>query len=360
MKKIFLLLLFFTPVLSYAQITITSTDVANYFALGTSYANRLDTTTTSVDIGTTGNFALDLSGLNFNVSYNLSSITLAQSGFASDFPAANYVIHSSIAVPETSNVYAFYNVGTDINSIGSAAIATIEGITVTIINKALPFDLVIKLPLTFGTTWTTDYIDSSYFIYTGLPPFGGIETHVTSNYIVDGWGTLTLPGKSIQVLRIKEDSRSVNTTAYNRSINYQFLAQNGESVSISVADTNAATSGVVNVTGISWQTIGTTDIRDDITEATGYRLLNNYPNPFNPSTKIAYYVPTESKVDISIYNAMGEKVKSVFNGINTQGLQELNFNGAGLASGTYFYKMSAVSLDGKQSYSSTGKMLLLK
>lgn len=89
-------------------------------------------------------------------------------------------------------------------------------------------------------------------------------------------------------------------------------------------------------------------------------LYGNYPNPFNPSTKIKYSVPESGIVNISVFNTLGEKVESI-NLFNNAGLNEFNFNAANLSTGVYFFKVSLESSSsGKNFQSKTGKMILLK
>ncbi|MDP4115392.1 MAG: T9SS type A sorting domain-containing protein [Bacteroidota bacterium] len=91
-----------------------------------------------------------------------------------------------------------------------------------------------------------------------------------------------------------------------------------------------------------------------------YSLEQNYPNPFNPSTVIKYAVPFESNVKLTIYNTLGEAVKVLSNAVQTQGAHEVTFNASGLSSGIYFYTINANSVDGKSSFTSTRKMMLVK
>lgn len=72
-----------------------------------------------------------------------------------------------------------------------------------------------------------------------------------------------------------------------------------------------------------------------------YSLEQNYPNPFNPSTKIKYVVPTESNVNISLYNVLGELISTLINEEMTPGYYEYELNGSDLASGVYIYRLVA-------------------
>jgi hypothetical protein len=92
---------------------------------------------------------------------------------------------------------------------------------------------------------------------------------------------------------------------------------------------------------------------------TNYRLEQNYPNPFNPSTSIQYYIPSTSDVKIEVYNLLGSKITSLFEGKQSAGSHTLSWNGKDqsgnpVASGIYFYKLSTPH------FSETKKMMLMK
>jgi len=91
-----------------------------------------------------------------------------------------------------------------------------------------------------------------------------------------------------------------------------------------------------------------------------YSLQQNFPNPFNPSTRIKYSLPFESKVRIIIYNSLGQAVSELANGYEEAGTHEVSFNAAGLSSGVYFYSLQTNSTDGVKNYTATKKMMLLK
>ena len=72
-----------------------------------------------------------------------------------------------------------------------------------------------------------------------------------------------------------------------------------------------------------------------------FELLQNYPNPFNPSTTITYALPVHSNVTLSIYNTLGQKVEDLVNEPQQAGYYEVRFDGTGLSSGVYFYRLQA-------------------
>jgi hypothetical protein len=91
------------------------------------------------------------------------------------------------------------------------------------------------------------------------------------------------------------------------------------------------------------------------------QLYGNYPNPFNPSTKIKYSIPAAGDVNILIYNLLGENVDNILIQNSSSGVFDYDFDGSGLTSGVYFYKISLTNSSGLQQLSSSvGKMMLLK
>jgi hypothetical protein len=71
-------------------------------------------------------------------------------------------------------------------------------------------------------------------------------------------------------------------------------------------------------------------------------LLNqNFPNPFNPSTRILYEVPGNAFVNIELYDVLGRLVKTLVNEEKEKGSYEVALNAAGFASGVYVYRMQA-------------------
>jgi hypothetical protein len=87
---------------------------------------------------------------------------------------------------------------------------------------------------------------------------------------------------------------------------------------------------------------------------TEFALMQNYPNPFNPTTTINYALPTQAMVEISIYNALGERVATLVNEIKEAGRYTVEFNATGYSSGIYFYQIKA------NDYVSVKKMILMK
>ncbi len=92
-----------------------------------------------------------------------------------------------------------------------------------------------------------------------------------------------------------------------------------------------------------------------------FTLKQNYPNPFNPTTNISYSLPASARVTISVYDVNGRKVSTLVSGQQKNaGEHELTFDAGNLASGIYLYRISAISNDGRNSFSDIKKMTLIK
>ena len=86
----------------------------------------------------------------------------------------------------------------------------------------------------------------------------------------------------------------------------------------------------------------------------GFRLYQNYPNPFNPSTLIGYQLSGNNFVSLKIFDIAGKEISTIVNNNQPAGNYEVTFDGGGLSSGIYFYKLSAGD------FSETKKMSLVK
>ena len=106
------------------------------------------------------------------------------------------------------------------------------------------------------------------------------------------------------------------------------------------------TSAVINVTGIDEELIG---LRPE-----SFALYCNYPNPFNPTTKIRYAISQTAFTSLKVYSILGEEIATLINEEKTPGVYEVNFDAANLTSGTYLYKLQAGN------FTETKKMIILK
>ena len=87
---------------------------------------------------------------------------------------------------------------------------------------------------------------------------------------------------------------------------------------------------------------------------TGFILEQNFPNPFNPTTKITYSIPEESFIQLKVFDPFGNEVSLLVNEKKDKGIYEVEFDASNFASGIYFYQLKT------NNFISTKKMIVLK
>jgi hypothetical protein len=111
--------------------------------------------------------------------------------------------------------------------------------------------------------------------------------------------------------------------------------------------------GAVQYSQSIMMTIALTDVAEVAPRE--FQLLQNYPNPFNPSTRLKFSVPQAGPATMTIFNVLGEAVQVLFEDVAEAGrYYVLPFDGAGLASGAYFYRLVT------QQKTDVRKMLLVR
>ncbi len=110
---------------------------------------------------------------------------------------------------------------------------------------------------------------------------------------------------------------------------------------------------LMDAVGIAMTTVNaiSTGTTDDIRN---FKLIGNYPNPFNPATRIKFQVGSSRFVTLRVYDILGHGVATLINEQLRPGVYEADFSGEQLPSGVYFYRLTAGN------YSNSKKMLLLK
>jgi len=191
----------------------------------------------------------------------------------------------------------------------------------------------------------------SYFMngFSGDPITDGLQAPLNSVYTrspdeISAFDAFTTPivqfGTGPKINSVRADNGN------HRVVYFGFAFEQFNDVAI--ADTLVKRS-------VKWLTDGI--VLDNSVEGpvpSSYTLEQNYPNPFNPATTIAYSIPQESQVSLKIYDVMGREVVELVSGKQLAGAYSVEFDAASLASGTYFYKLTAGE------FISVKKMVLLK
>ena len=134
---------------------------------------------------------------------------------------------------------------------------------------------------------------------------------------------------------------SVNPNSNLQSIQTTWSWSNLSDLNIAVVNTNRDENAVYNLVVSSM-------IPEEDT------ISQNYPNPFNPGTQIEFSLSNTKPVRIDVYDRIGRKVSTLIDGTLERGFHTVTFDGTGLASGLYFYR---IVTDQTQT---TKKMILVK
>ncbi|HEX2961710.1 MAG TPA: endonuclease [Ignavibacteriales bacterium] len=201
------------------------------------------------------------------------------------------------------------------------------------------------------------------------PPFpvfqrgSKVISSVTSGIIQGGCGVLNFkymqPFSTNVYLGVYVNDQLVGTVTTNNQMSVE--AASGP-ITVNVAGPFTlkfqqidASSGQASIDDVQWTGYGTSDVNDSKTTIPQTMYLEqSYPNPCNPEAVISYGLNENSHVSLKVYNTIGVEVASLVNGYQTAGTHTVKFNGSGLPSGIYLYRLEA----GK--YTFTRKLVLLK
>ncbi len=159
---------------------------------------------------------------------------------------------------------------------------------------------------------------------------------------------------SAQAFTIKEGSTTLATASLPRKSDSTGVDIFSDAFTLTAGQHSIVVSGAsANIDYI--QLISeVTGIRSLPGQPTSFKLDQNFPNPFNPTTTIRYSLLQRGLVTLSIYNVLGQKVETLVSQVQGAGNYEVKFNASKFASGVYFYRLQAGS------FNMTKKMMLVK
>ena len=343
--SIFLLAFSGITKISQAQITITTADAAGMNAVGKVIISHFDSTTLVVNIGSPGQTSWDFSALHADSAFSMTSVVPSTSPFFStNFPTSNVVFNfGSVIEGSSAAVWQHYTQNSNeylMNGMGFSI--AVEGMSMTMTDINSPAALTMKFPLTFNSQWSNNYTSTSTMLLEGFPGLATVSTN-TETVLVDAWGSLKLPGGAVvQALRVRSDMRTVSSGMKDRTISYTFITKSGPAVTVSVLDTTAANSGMIQTDGISWSDItgGNVGI-DDAKPAEQFSLSQNRPNPATQDARIQYSTGSKQFVSLKVYNLLGVEVATLVNDTKPAGNYEINFDTSQLSPGNYYYLLRA-------------------
>lgn len=193
-----------------------------------------------------------------------------------------------------------------------------------------------------GITWA---VDTWYLV------------SITFNTAADSFDFVVLGEDLTEHVRIEGISFANDVSSIDEVLFYSSLAYVGDCYADDFRVCNWCGSDPVIVVG-GEETDGTTAV-PDVPQSHSYTLYQNHPNPFNPMTRIRYFIPADCHVYLEIYSIFGKKVATLVDENQEMGERNVlwdgkNHRGTRVASGIYFYRLCAGS------FTETRKMVLLR
>ncbi|WP_421774843.1 peptidoglycan DD-metalloendopeptidase family protein [Gracilimonas sp.] len=169
------------------------------------------------------------------------------------------------------------------------------------------------------------------------------DTEITGNEVILRW--LPLADADEYELEIAaEDEFSEIIESYELSERDLLVSEltDGENYFWRVRAKNSVGTGDWSETG-SFNTGVSTSVTEPIADYPDqYRLHQNFPNPFNPTTQIRYVLPKQTMVKLAVYNVLGQEVSLLVNKVQNRGDFQVTFDASGLPSGIYYLKLQTV------------------
>ncbi|RPI04615.1 MAG: T9SS C-terminal target domain-containing protein [Ignavibacteriae bacterium] len=182
------------------------------------------------------------------------------------------------------------------------------------------------------------------------------DTDTTQGYASGSGGIALLSAANRSLLAnllVAAEGANVNTP---KEFKLDLSAFAGREVIIEVVDAFAGGWGwlMVDEIRITNATTGITGVENNAALPNNFHLAQNFPNPFNPSTKITFTLPQSANTSLKVFDVIGREIAVLVNGFTASGIHEVQFNAANYNSGVYFYKLSSGN------FTDMKKMVLIK
>ncbi len=355
--------LFVLTAAAHAQITVTSADILSLIGKTQEYDS--DTTfSVTVNVGSAGaNQTWDFRSVTMQAErFRNQFVSRQGTPFAAQFPQANLVQVTTFPAEPGNEFYLYIQVSSaNLQTLGSGVITpdtSFAGFYGS--NEVTP------LPVQLGATWNTTASDTI-----GDPQTFAIITASSTSNTVDGWGQVRLPIGDFACLRIRANSETITKTIFSgtvfladttTSIGYTWVSKNNYYLATVTSQDDETNPNFTDASSFSRLASTTTSVashsgRETIPNA--FELSQNFPNPFNPETRISFQLRQPGVVELSVFNVTGEKVRTLISaplpaGEHTVSWDGKDASGGNLASGVYMYRLKAGN------HESAKTMLLLK
>jgi hypothetical protein len=331
------------PGIAAAQIVFSYSDASAILAPGKTYDSYVDNSGASVNVGSASGSAQtwNFTGRNYSNIYREMYLSAASTPFTGLFPStslASYTKDSS-----STGKYETWTYGqlttTDYLNAGSVTRVSGTAHDTTLVDSLAPAQSTFKIPLQYNLSWNYNAVPK-------LTNLGqGVQTRSTKSvaYIVDAFGTVSVPGKTFDALRLKSTEIDSIETIFNGNsygtqvttvVSYLWIGRDGSSASATVSPTVVVSYSIPAGSATSVEPV-------PFNGPTVFSLGQNYPNPFNPSTNIEFGIQSAGQTTLRVFNVLGQEVATLVDGYLPAGHYRVNFNANDLASGLYIYAIQS-------------------
>ncbi len=183
--------------------------------------------------------------------------------------------------------------------------------------------------------------DVNYFRLPPLPPDESFDVRFSSGRIFEILGEQT--GKHSRIL--------LSGVHFPLAVTWNMKKEMSVSLAIDGKRIPLTMSGTMNIENPSLIALVPGEPR---TPTVSFHLEQNFPNPFNPVTRISYSIGTPGVVTLKVFDVLGQEVQTLVNAFQNSGTHEVEFDGSSLSSGLYSYRLVT------EKYTKTKRMLLLR
>ncbi|MBU1707672.1 T9SS type A sorting domain-containing protein [bacterium] len=320
----------------FGQITITSSDFPA--TIGQRHTIAYSTGSVTVDPGPSGaNQTWDLRGTPAELTVELEVVARSATPNPSWIPDANWITRTT----EDAQHHAFsYNQLTSnfAKALGMAYATPESSWVVEWTNEPPAF----VFPIQYGNSWMS--------LITWEQSIGGITMYYADStwYTVDGWGMVQVDGMNpVQCIRVKGHNHLVVTVMGFPAIDewlwsYTWMAQGYPDLASMDSEIGADENFTIGY--FSRASTGSAAEEPIQLIPLAFELQSPFPNPFNPETTIPYTVNQPTNVELSVFNTLGQKVRTLVNGQVAPGTHSIIWNGTDNAgnqvgAGVYYCRM---------------------
>jgi len=268
--------------------------------------------------------SISLSNPGISYNYEVSTIPL----LAPRYPAGCVTMGETPSTIEQNPVFLF-NTDT-MYVVGHATLYPEESFS-----HYAPWEIVAPFPILYGGA-ITQTVEKRETTYTAGSQVQWADVSSSEEFtIVDGYGTLRLANGDYECLRVRKEHRGYGDKEF------LYLTREGAFLGVGGVALTDPDSGLVAGGMQILLAASLVDVHEHEGQPQAFRLKQNFPNPFNPSTRIGFQLPASAHARLAVYDMVGREVVVLVDEVRAPGVYEVEFEAEGLSSGVYFYRLTA-------------------